>query len=84
MALAAYLIYPALKGAALGLTCLVITAVCIGVVVVWEKTHPSAFNITVRGDTVDFEFLDPDYAREFAALNRASISIPAHAQSMND
>ena len=81
LALAAYLIYPALKGAALGLTSLAITAVCIGVVVVWEKTHPPAFNITVLGDAVDFEFLDPDYAREFAALNRAPISIQAQAQN---
>jgi hypothetical protein len=76
------LIHPALKGAALGLTCLAITTPCIIAVVVWEKTHPPAFNITVVGDTVDFEFLDPDYAREFAALNRASISIAAQPQSM--
>src|SRR5262249_45039107 len=81
LALAAYLIHPALNGAALGLTCLATTALCIIAVVIWEKTHPPAFNITVLGDAVDFEFLDPDYAREFAALNRASISIPAQAES---
>jgi len=81
MALAAYFIHPALKGAALGLACLAVTTACVIAVVVWEKTHPPAFNITVLGDAVDFEFLDPDYAREFASLNRDPASIPAQAQS---
>ncbi len=74
MALAAYLIYPALKGAALGLSALGVTIVCLIAIVIWEKTHPPAFNIAVRANVVDFEFLDHDYAREFAKLNGAQIS----------
>jgi hypothetical protein len=69
MALTAYLLYPTLKGATLGLSALGVTVVCMVAVVVWEKTHPPAFNITVLGDNVDFEFRDHEYAREFARLN---------------
>jgi hypothetical protein len=77
MALAAYMIYPHLKGAALGLASLGFTVVCIAGLVIWEKTHPPAFNIVVQGTAVEFEFLDREYAREFAKLNRAPIEMSA-------
>jgi hypothetical protein len=76
MALTAYLLYPTLKGAALGLSSLGVTVVCLIAVVVWEKTHPPAFNIAVHGDMVDFEFLDYEYARDFAKLNGATSDVP--------
>jgi hypothetical protein len=74
LALTAYLLHPTLKGAALGLSSLGVTVVCLIAVVVWEKTHPPAFNIAVQGDMVDFEFLDREYARDFAKLNMAITS----------
>jgi hypothetical protein len=69
MALTGYLLYPTLKNAALGLSALGVTVLCIIAVVVWEKTHPPPFNITVLGNYVDFEFRDHGYAQEFARLN---------------
>jgi hypothetical protein len=76
MALAAYLIYPRLKDAALGLTSLGISVMCIIGVVIWEKSHPPSFNIAVRGAAVEFQFLDWNYAEEFAKLNAAPIEAP--------
>ena len=76
MGLTSYLLYPSLKGAALGLSSLAVTSVCIIAIVVWEKTHPAAFDIAVQGEAVEFEFLDRNYAREFARLNQAPIAAP--------
>ncbi len=36
----------------------------------WELFLPPAIDITAYSDNVDYEFRDPDYALEFAILNR--------------
>lgn len=37
---------------------------------VWELLNPRPFDLTAYAETVDYEFRDPAYAAEFAALNR--------------
>ncbi|RYD37400.1 MAG: hypothetical protein EOP86_03565 [Verrucomicrobiaceae bacterium] len=49
---------------ALGFSALFLMAV-----MAWERFHPPAFTVYVRADKVYYDFRDPDYAREFAALN---------------
>ena len=36
----------------------------------WEVFWPRPADITAYSDTVDYEFRDPDYAAEFAELNK--------------
>jgi hypothetical protein len=38
----------------------------------WETFVPKPIALTAYADTVDYEFRDADYAREFAELNGAS------------
>lgn len=43
---------------------------CLLPLLVWETFFPRPFDMTAFSDTVDYEFRDPDYAIEFAALNQ--------------
>ena len=49
-----------------------IVLVCPVPVFLWETFYPRPFDMTAYSGTVDYEFLDPDYAAEFAALNRSA------------
>jgi len=69
MALAAWLIYPRLKDALLGLAAFVCTLISLALLVWWERAHPPPFQVSPHLATVDFEFMDVEYAREFARLN---------------
>jgi hypothetical protein len=69
LALAAWLLFPHLKDFWLGLAAFGCTVVALSVLVWWESRHPPRFDISVRGETVEFQFLDAEYAREFACLN---------------
>jgi len=80
MAVAAPLLYLTLKGAPVGprvvmaLSLAGVMTVCLVALVVWEQTHPPAFDVALHGDVVDFSFRDHEYAREFAKLNGALMS----------
>src|SRR5439155_11209867 len=39
----------------------------------WETVFPPVVDLTAYADTVDYEFQNADYAREFAALNNGKI-----------
>ena len=47
-------------------------------VMLWETFFPRAFDMTAYASTVDYEFRDPDYAAEFARLNRRSENDSRH------
>jgi hypothetical protein len=49
-----------------------VVLVCLLPVFLWEMFFPRPFDMTAFSDTVDYEFRDPDYAAEFAALNPPS------------
>lgn len=46
-----------------------VVLVCLVPVFLWETFFPRPFDMTAYSNTVDYEFRDPDYAAEFAALN---------------
>jgi hypothetical protein len=41
--------------------------------ILFEVFFPRRFNITARGDWIDYEFSSPVYAAEFALLNEAHV-----------
>lgn len=43
--------------------------VCLAPYIFWEMFFPPSIDITAYSKSVDYEFRDPDYAYEFAALN---------------
>jgi len=43
--------------------------VCLAPYFLWEVLFPPSIDITAYPDKVDYEFRDPEYAYEFAALN---------------
>lgn len=47
-----------------------IVLACLLPVILWETWFPRPFDMTAFTDTVDYEFRDPDYAAEFAAMNQ--------------
>jgi hypothetical protein len=57
-----------------------IVLVCLVPVFLWETFFPRPFDMTVYSDTVDYEFRDPDYAAEFAALNQTASADASHTE----
>ena len=51
---------------------LAMVLVCLAPVWIWEVIFPPPIDITAFPKTVDYEFRDADYAREFARLNAQS------------
>lgn len=49
---------------------------CISPLAFWEVLFPPVFDVTAKGDTVDYEFRDPAYAVEFANLNGRAARVP--------
>jgi hypothetical protein len=58
---------------------LCIVFVCLLPVILWKTFFPQPFDMTAYSATVDYEFRDPDYAAEFAALNQSASGNPDHA-----
>lgn len=50
-----------------------IALVCVAPAVVWQIFFPPPVDLTAYSKTVDYEFRDPQYALEFAVLNRSAI-----------
>ncbi len=72
------LIYPLAKSwglprAAVKLIAGALCLVPLGPIALWMIRHPPAFGILPGTDHVDYEFADPDYARDFAAANNAAV-----------
>ena len=44
--------------------------ICLAPLILYEAFFPHPFNITAYRESVDYEFRDPERAREFAELNR--------------
>jgi hypothetical protein len=58
-----------------------IALVCLLPVILWETFFPRPFEMTAFSDTVDYEFRDSGYAKEFAALNEPTVENSSQAES---
>ncbi|WP_169973612.1 hypothetical protein [Tautonia rosea] len=56
-----------------------IALACLLPVFLWETFFPRPIDLTAYSNTVDYEFLDPDYAEAFAELNRMPQADPRPA-----
>ncbi len=59
------------KGPLRGWLALGIALLCMVPFFLWETIFPPPIDLTAYSETVDYEFLDESYAREFAALNKS-------------
>lgn len=74
IAVAAAFVFPLVKswGLSRGWSRLAVLALCALPAVpwvLWITLRPPPIDLTVRGDTVDYEFADADYATDFRAAN---------------
>ncbi len=53
------------------LASLLLVTLAVAPVIVWHMLRPRAFDISVKRDTVEYEFADADYAADFRAANQS-------------